>query len=351
MRGDLLNTLVFGVLPIASTHSLCAHEARNCIASQSRKIFRFILASLILLFACSCTHKELCYNHPHITNVNVDFNWTEEPEKVPESMSVYFFKEGSESEPLRFEFTEPTGGRIRLTPGVYHAVSVNSDERNHAVKDTYDYDSFCVTTKDASSVAGLSKFGVAPKDLPRAKSAEQERMAVEPNNVWYANARDISVPDGEDHYVTLDIKSQLVTYNIYVKNAANLKWVYGISASMSGLAGGIHLGSGQLSDERVTIPFVARWNRDDSTVTGSFTSFGHCPTDTNKHYLKIYAVLADDSYWDFTYDVTDQVHNAPAGNLITIELDGLPIPKPVANGGGFKPTVGDWNSVEIELTM
>ena len=350
MRSNQLNTLVFSVLPIASTRNLCAYETMDHSPLRP-KFFRFIFAFFAALLVCSCTHKELCYTHPHISNVQVDFNWSEEPSTYPKSMSVYFFKEGSDAEPLRFEFTEPTGGRIRLTPGVYHAVSVNSDERNHTHQDIYEYDSFCVTTKDASTVAGLSKFGVTPKDLPKAKSAVQERMVLEPNNVWYANARDIFVPDGEDHTMTLDFKSHLVTYNILVRNAANLKWVYGISASMSGLAGGIHIGSGELSDERVTIPFEARWNRDDSTVSGSFTSFGHCPGDKNKHYLQIYAVLADDSYWDFTYDVTDQVHNAPAGNVITIELDGLPIPKPVANGGGFKPTVGDWNSVEIELTM
>ena len=313
-----------------------------------RRMIAYVLAIVALV---SCTHKELCYDHPHITNVNVEFNWTEEPEKVPESMSVYFYKDGSSDEPLRFEFTDQTGGRIRLTPGTYHAVSVNSDERNHQVVDINEYDSFYVTTKEAASITGLSTFGVTPQNLPKAKAAVEERIVAEPKNVWYSNARDIVIGDGEDHSVALDIRPQLATYRIEIKNASNLKWVYGVSATMSGLVGGLHIGTGQLSEERVTIPFEAQWNKEENMVTGSFTTFGHCPTKTNKHYLKVYAVLADGSYWDFTYDVTDIVHNAPDENMIVIELDGLPIPKPVANGGGFKPTVGEWNSIEIELKM
>lgn len=313
-----------------------------------RRLTVYILPIVALV---SCTHKELCYDHPHVTNVNVEFNWTEEPEKVPESMSVYFYRDGSADEPLRFEFTEQSGGRIRLTPGTYHAVCVNSDERSHQVLDINEYDSFYVTTKEAASITGLATFGVTPQNLPRAKAAEEERIVAEPKNVWYSNARDIEVGDGTEHSLSLDIKPQLATYKIEINNASNLKWVYGVSATMSGLVGGLHLGTGQLSEEKVTIPFDAQWNKEDNTVTGSFTTFGHCPTKENKHYLKVYAVLADGSYWDFTYDVTDIVHNAPDEETITIELDGLPIPKPVANGGGFKPTVGEWNSVEIELKM
>lgn len=305
----------------------------------------------IMIAFMSCTHKELCYDHPHVTNVNVEFNWTEEPTKVPESMSVYFYKDEFAGEPIRFEFTQRNGGRIRLTPGTYHAVCVNSDERTHQVLDINEYDSFYVTTKDASSITGLSAFGVTPQNVPKAKAAEQERIVAEPKNVWYSNARDIFVGEGTEHSMSLDIKPQLATYNIEVKKVSNLKWVYGVSATMSGLVGGIHIGSGELSEERVTIPFEAQWDKENNTITGSFTTFGHCPTTDNKHFLKIYAVLADGSYWDFTYDVTDIIHNAPDENRITIELDGLPIPKPVANGGGFKPTVGEWNSVEIELKM
>ena len=311
---------------------------------------KLLILPLVLFTLWNCTHKELCYDHPHISNVNVQFNWMEEPEKTPESMSVYFFEEGEEK-PLRFEFTNKGGGRIRLTEGTYHAISVNSDVRTHILHDIEDFNSFRVSTKDASSIAGLSTFGITPNDLPRMKNTEDERIASAPEYLWHSNARDIYIHDRSEQDVQLELESQVVTYNIEVRNAANLKWVYGMSATISGMAGGFHPATGELSEEKVTIPFEVQMNKEESLITGCLTSFGHYPGDEYPHYLKVYAVLADNSWWDFTFDVTDQIHGAQDNETITILVEELPIPKPVANGGGFKPTVGEWNSIEIELKM
>ena len=65
----------------------------------------------------------------------------------------------------------------------------------------------------------------------------------------------------------------------------------------------------------------------------------------------MYAVLADDSKWYYTYDVTDQIHNAPDPRNVHIVLDGLPLPKPIVNGGGFKPTVKEWQTVDVDIQM
>ena len=34
-----------------------------------------------------------------------------------------------------------------------------------------------------------------------------------------------------------------------------------------------------------------------------------------------------------------------------IEVSGLPIPKPIVNGSGFRPTIDTWQGVEIEIGM
>ena len=313
---------------------------------------RMLTMILMCALLVCCTHKDLCYDHPHVSNISVAFNWVEEPEKFPGSMSVYFFNDVvKERVPLRFEFTDPSGGKIRLNKGTYRAISVNSDTRSNYVVDGNDYDTFCVSTKDASSLSGLSMFGLTHNDLPRAKGSEDERMSVAPESFWYSSLTDFEVEYRTDRGMQLEIKPQIVTHNIEITNVANLKWVYGVSATMSGLSGGFYPGRGELSEEAVTISFEARMDKEKNTISGSFTSFGHCPGETVPHYLKIYAVLADNTWWDFTYNVTDLIHNSPDPYNISIQLDQLPIPKPVANGGGFKPTVGGWNSVEIELQM
>jgi hypothetical protein len=64
-------------------------------------------------------------------------------------------------------------------------------------------------------------------------------------------------------------------------------------------------------------------------------------------------VLADGSQWTYNYDVTDIVHEAEDELLIHIELDSLPVPEPSpgSSGGGFVPSIGEWNNVEQELEM
>jgi hypothetical protein len=94
---------------------------------------------------------------------------------------------------------------------------------------------------------------------------------------------------------------------------------------------------------------------DESTLVFHVRIFGHCPDVTNQHILTIYAILADDSKWYYSVDVTDQMHdedqNPDEDEEINIQLEDLPIPKPIVNGSGFQPTVDGWQSIDINVTM
>lgn len=106
---------------------------------------------------------------------------------------------------------------------------------------------------------------------------------------------------------------------------------------------------------RVTIPFDAAAgegeNGEKSVVTGALLTFGHSPAVDKAHQLTVYAVLSDGSKWYYTYDVTGQIHSAPDPRNVHIVLDGLPLPKPITNGGGFQPEVEPWQPVEIDIEM
>ena len=98
---------------------------------------------------------------------------------------------------------------------------------------------------------------------------------------------------------------------------------------------------------------------DDSTLKAEFNTFGHCPNadehETNSHILTIYAILADDSKWLYSEDVTEQIHDPqqnPDEYHVVLHLNDLPVPKPIVNGSGFKPHVDSWdNEEEIEVSM
>lgn len=313
------------------------------------KMLRLILISALVSLAASCTHKELCYDHTHTRNINVVFDWNKAPDANPKSMSLYLFPEDG-GRPLRHEFTNKEGGTIRVVAGRYKAICLNSDTRNITVQNEDDFDTFCISTKDVYSVSGLTSNKTNVSTLPKAKGDDEERWVYSPEQVWSGHHDDLLITE---HDQTITVTPECHIRNCYVEitNAENLQWITGLSASLSSMAGGHHPSCGMESEELVTIPFDTRYYPKEQSVTGQFTVFGCCPAEDTTHELIIYAILADDSKWYYTYDVTQQIHNAADPYNIYIALNELPLPKPVADGGGFKPSVGEWKEIEINITM
>ncbi len=68
----------------------------------------------------------------------------------------------------------------------------------------------------------------------------------------------------------------------------------------------------------------------------------------------VYAQLTDGTNWYYEKDVTDQVHdtNQEEGTHIKIELEQLPLPKPVPGpDGGLQPSVSKWNEIYIDIKI
>jgi len=140
----------------------------------------------------------------------------------------------------------------------------------------------------------------------------------------------------------------------------NLEYTSQLGGALSGLAPSVCMATGRLGAGCVTESFAV-YAVDATTLKMKFRIFGHCPEYDagvlNTHLLTIYAILADGSKWYYTTDVTTQMHSEQPGpgpegdDEIDIDIDGLPIPKPIVNGGGFDPSIDGWQGIEIEVGM
>ena len=117
------------------------------------------------------------------------------------------------------------------------------------------------------------------------------------------------------------------------------------------MACGLLLDKKEPTAEAVTIPFDASITQELTGITGGLLAFGPCPQADGAHKLVIYAVLDNGEKWYYTYDVTGQVREAPDPYHVHILLDGLPLPKPIVNGGGFQPGVDGWKEIYIDITL
>ena len=320
---------------------------------MKNRLFQLAILITVSLTAFSCKHKELCYDHAHKSNVRVIFDWKCSPTAQPKSVSLYLFPVNG-GEALRYEFTERTGGIIRVPVGYYDALCINSDTENISCRNTDKREKYEATTRATTLLLSLSPLGVRSEGAPRSNS--EERIALPPDNIWTDNAVGITISDTQKdvaNVITLCPKWSVCSYTVEIRNAANLKYVKGMSASLSTLAGGMMpgIGADALTEECVTVPFELTMNKDSATVKGGLLTFGHCPIVQRKHTLTVYAILSDNKKWYYTFDVTAQIHSAADKRNVHIILNELPLPKPITNGGGFKPVVNEWQTVEIDITM
>ena len=91
----------------------------------------FIYQLLLTLCSCKAELRELCYDHSHISNLQVAFDWQHTHEMQPKGMTVLFYDTQRDyQEPERYDFAGTQGGTARLISGAYRAVAYNYDIDN-----------------------------------------------------------------------------------------------------------------------------------------------------------------------------------------------------------------------------
>ena len=104
---------------------------------------RVTVYALLAMILFSCEHKELCFHHPHMVTLRVDFDWKNAPQADPEGMCVYFYPEEGES-PIRFDFAGKDGGSVEIKEGRYRILCYNNDTESLLFRgmegfDTHEY--------------------------------------------------------------------------------------------------------------------------------------------------------------------------------------------------------------------
>lgn len=312
-----------------------------------------LLAAVLLLALTGCRHKGLDFGYTGSTLLDVIFDWTDAPDADPEEMNFYLYPQ-SGSDYLRYDLVGKDGGTIKAPLGSFDSFCYNSDGDYIVYRNTDSYDTFELTTNTTELTPNISNLGMSLSSAPRASGTEDQRVAHQPDSVWTSKLENVILEyDGtDDHSVTLYPHQAFITIEVEIHNCENLQYVLGVDASLSGLSGGWLPGLDKEGTELVTVPFSPSISDDYTTLSGKLTAFGHCPDGVvNEHILMVYVVLGDGNGYSYSFDVTEDIHESEDQVHIILYLDSLPVPKPIVNGGGFKPEVGDWDDVVIDIPM
>lgn len=341
-----------------------------------KKVLYYILP--LTLIACKAELRDLCYDHSHISNLQVGFDWQEVPEMNPKGMTVLFYDTKQDyQEPERYDFAGTEGGTARLLTGSYRALAYNYDTETILYRGSESLSTLEAYTRNSSVEEGtqLAPFtrGVA---MPRAVGSENEPVILEPDELCGAVSDGFALNIDETAQVLIKPEFRTKLMTITISNVSNLEFTNQFGGALSGLAPSINMATGRVGEGQVTETFTCH-AKDATTLEMSFRIFGHCPEghdheheqeqeqghseSLHSHLLTIYAILADGSKWYYTTDISTQMHKEQPSpeqgqepedeEEISIEVEGLPIPKPIVNGGGLQPTIDGWQSIEIEVGM
>jgi len=307
-------------------------------------ILRTIVVFTILLLT-SCEHKDLCYDHSHTSKIQVVFDWRNAPGATPETMRLYLFPvDGGISQ--AYEFTDYRGGYINVPAGRYKVLCVNSDTESVLYRNADLFDSL-----EAYAPDGILNVGAS--SVPPAEGTSGQRIAKSPDRLYSDRLDEIAIELSKDNQtVTLYPELSVCRYRVTITNVSNLKYLSpdGISGALTGMSGGILVGRNELTSDPVTVPFGVV-SDGISTLTADFLVFGQTGPGNPVHKLVIYVIMSDGSKNYYTFDVTLLVDNARDPRDVHILLDGLPLPKPIVNGGGFHPTVDEWQNIDVDIPM
>lgn len=339
-----------------------------------KTVLRNLLPLAAAWLLAACEHKDLCFDHPHTTYVDVVFDWNYAPDAEAdnevEGMCLWFYPmDGDKNpDPIYVNLKGMKGGKVEIPTGRYHVLYYNNDYRKVLFRGTdefYSHECYTRSSNIFEPVYGnASTYGA-----PRAEGTEQQPVVLTPEMMWGDNAMDVEITENSIEYrftrdgeteetvVANDEKlfrlmphEQVCEYTYEIINVENLKYVSQVSAAISGMSGSVFCAEEKLMDERVTLPLEAT-SDGVSTITGKFHTFGHHNANDEKHILTVYVWYEDGSTYWYTNDVTDQVDGAEDKRNVHIRIDGLKLPKPIVNGGGLQPDVNEWEHVDVAIEM
>ncbi|WP_294618619.1 DUF5119 domain-containing protein [uncultured Bacteroides sp.] len=310
----------------------------------------------VAFIACACEHKELCYDHSHVVELDIRFDWSEAlasellaskaspSDALPSTMVVQFFT----TDGRYYESRELSndGGKIRIEAGEYKLLFHNGgmetvDEQGDR------YDDYKLSGIPQTLLDPMGRGEMKGDTPPRPEGTEEEPVRATPEMVWGGSHEYLNLEVGmEGQTVTLTPTEATAEYSIEIRNIENWDNELDFSAALSGMAQ-----SWRIADStpcaKATLSFGLRPGEDenhDPTLVARFFSFGHCPEEESKHILSIYT----SNKYHYTRDVTDRLHETLDAKHIEIIIDGLKLP-----GSGVNPDMEDWgdNEEDIEIDM
>ena len=307
--------------------------------------FSTVLLSFTMLLSDGCTHKDLNDDAPTTIadNVEVVFDWSKAPDSKASTMILYLYSDSHEV--MNHWFNNNKGGIIKSYGGKHTAVChSNDDPYTHYLRNQNSHDDIEIYTDETAVLVGQ---GISTNGIPRAEGTENEPLRVTPSMIYGAQDSDIDLKVTSFRQTLTFYPEELVChYTVEFVDVENIQSAdLRIDATISSLAGSYYPGLMKPSSEAVSHTFTLAADIEQKSMRSEFMTFGVPDGETKDHKICLYIALRNRTGNFYSFDVSDQVNNAPDPRNVNIKIYGLKLPELPTE----PPTPPEQGGVSVEV--
>ena len=307
-------------------------------------LFLYITVAICTILNLSaCHNKDLCPECDSEAGIEIKFDWSDVTQ-IPAGMTVLFYNQAGE---LAYTFTNvpKEGEMIRIDAGTYQVACYNNDTEYARWSGFDKLDSLQVTTREGE----LTEDHTRAAELP-----ETGKLKVMPDYLCGAvvNKVLIKANDPNLQVVLLTPQPLIDLYTYKVSNIVNAQYITQIRTTLSGLSDRYYLANPEYQQAAVTMPFMgnlAEGNKE--MIEGKMQNLGYYHHPDTRNYLTLY-LWSPGGNLRATFDVTDQVHNAPDPHRVNIIIQTtITVPPPIEGDDGLDPSVDEWQDLYFDVIL
>ena len=279
--------------------------------------------------------------------------------RMPQYVNVLFY-DPETHQLATSRILDAEGGVVSVPAGDYDIVIYNfgtestqiadSDHKLHAEAHTSDI------TKSMYDKFKAIQSNAAPDTKVESKGYEEDPIIPEPDHLYVANERAIEIPafqeKNEEVVIYMNSNTILETYSLEVLNIKGAENIEKIEAFVTGQIKSNYFGRQERNDAPATIYTDMRADIPGKRLYTIFNTFGKLPGEQNHIYLDITVTDSGGGQYRYIYDVTDQFDDPENINhKLIVDGSEIDIPKAELGGGGFAPSVDEWEDEIIDVPL
>lgn len=250
------------------------------------------------------------------------------------------------------------GGSLGLNPGNYNLVLYSFGTESTQVGDLHHRLEAEAFTTDITDVKSHQIKSMSAKNEVKSvsKAYENDPIIYEPDHLYVANEMDVVIEAfrGREEEVTIYTTTSTIldVYTLEVLNIKGAENIEKVEAFVTGQIISNHFGRQERNMKPATLYVNMSTDTENSRLYTVFNTFGKLPGEDNHIFLDVTVTNSGGGQYRYIFDVTDQFED-PGNTNHQLIIDGseIDIPKPEAAGGGFAPSVDEWEQENIDVPL